>query len=164
MRNILLVLAVVFSFIPNSARCQGFVLPVGSSIDLVFNHFTQDSANELQIYTKVFFDPIIGSETGGVRVEAFENNTSEAPIGGGLVPVTSLLVLTGAWNDLQGVVRISALTEPVHLDAVRAYVVLPDRTRYSQIVTLVPEPSTIALFAFPLMAGLFFVRSRKATA
>jgi len=112
--------------------------------------------------TQVLFSPIdIDRPDGRLRFEAFENNLTEAPIMDISMFIASPLNLgPAAWHNLQGVVRFTALTEPVTLTGLGVQITLPDQSIYFQAAP-VPEPST-GLLLVAATIGVVVLRSRKA--
>lgn len=112
--------------------------------------------------TQVLFSPFdIGRPDGRLRFEAFENNLTEAPVMDISMFIASPLNLgPAAWHDLQGVVRFTALTEPVTITGLGVQITLPDQSTYFQAAP-VPEPS-MGLLLVVTTIGILVWRSRKA--
>ncbi len=99
--------------------------------------------------------------------EMFENSTNESPLVSGIMSSASPLTITSdrasAWQDLQGVVRLSMLDGSVTIDSVtlEAIVSGPNLSQYeihSSTFVPTPEPGTWGLLALGL-AGIAFFRS-----
>lgn len=103
------------------------------------------------------------------RVEMFENSLAEMPIfvyeqdrseDCSLQPNFS-----GAWQDLQGVVRVTAIS-PTLVSPMEVEISVPSANGYlyyNTHIQAVPEPSTLALLATAGVGGVFWYVRRRAT-
>ncbi|HKQ36442.1 MAG TPA: PEP-CTERM sorting domain-containing protein [Verrucomicrobiae bacterium] len=100
-------------------------------------------------FTTFYIDPAQSTPGATYRVELFENNTGEAPIGtvNGTGNVTANSV--NAWQDLNGAVRVTVTSGNVYFQNVAVNVYRPtglgDYELYSSGLVPVPEPGTLSL-------------------
>jgi hypothetical protein len=107
------------------------------------------------------------------RLEMFENSLLEIPLATVLrdssagVSSDMILIADGAWRDLQGAVRVTAVSGSFQLDAilVGSFLPQPDGSvnDYFVSVTPVPEPSTLSFFGVALLGGLFWKMAWRKT-
>lgn len=100
-------------------------------------------------------------------VEMFENNLTEAPI---LVfeqerneDCSLQPRVAGAWQDLQGVVRVTAISQTL-VSPMEVEITVPSANGilyYDGYIEPVPEPSAVALLAVGGAAGLFYYGRRR---
>jgi hypothetical protein len=102
------------------------------------------------------------------RVEMFENNTTEAPISVieqertedcSLQPTVG-----GAWQDLQGMVRVTAISSTL-VSPMEVEITVPSPNGflyYDGYIQPVPEPSTIILIAIGGIGGVLCIGRRHA--
>jgi len=95
---------------------------------------------------------------GQVRYEMFENSLGESPICSGVANSGDIIMECsglGAWQDLQGVIRLTGLQGGAHLDRLQFLVQRPGNSepfhpvftyRADVLLPVVPEPSTWAFF------------------
>jgi hypothetical protein len=108
------------------------------------------------------FDPNTVDATVAVRLEMFENSLAEAPVGS--IDCTNLATpsveANNAWQDRQGVLRITMLTGSATLNSIDLWVRVPEfsnpfrSTIYGETVIPVPEPGLPSLVALGGL-GLF---------
>ena len=100
-------------------------------------------------------------------VEMFENNLTEAPI---LVfeqeqseDCSLQPIVGGAWQDLQGVVRVTAISQTL-VSPMEVEINAPSANGplyYNGFIQPVPEPNAVALLAVGSAVGLFFYGRRR---
>lgn len=102
------------------------------------------------------------------RVEMFENSVTEAPIFTYVqdrrADCSLQPLLSGAWQDLQGAVRVTALGA-VLISPMEVEIVVPSASGglyYDVHIQAVPEPSTSALLAIAGAGGIFWSLRRHA--
>ena len=164
---------------------------VSALLILVFFHITVSSQVVLtqgETFTYEFSSVLFGAPTAGsggpsigsyflgagsvtpetrLRIEGFENSVTESPLfsvfgngfgggGGGTA--------FGAWQDLQGVLRVTALSETIVLDRLSMVINRPapggtGAETFSAVI-VVPEPSVGALLAASGIASVAVWRAR----
>ena len=100
-------------------------------------------------------------------VEMFENNLTEVPI---LVfeqeqseDCSLQPRVAGAWQDLQGVVRVTAISQTL-VSPMEVEITVPSANGplyYNRFIQPVPEPSAVALLAVGGAVGLFYYGRRR---
>jgi len=154
-----------------SAAAQSLMLNAGDSYVFDFNGFSfLGSYRFSPAATTVSLPSLSGS--GTMRVEAFENNVSETPIFTGTSDSLSSPINLGttAWQDLQGVVRITELSGSTTLNgSFNAQVTIPsvNSPPYYEVnfqTVPVPEPGWFAFGPLVLGACLWRMNSRRRTA
>jgi len=111
-------------------------------------------------------------ETGdSLRLDMFENNLGEAPICSTTLSGNGVCTANLAWQDLQGVFRLTMLSGSVEVSRISLQVVTsttfqPGAGEYDLAFTPVPEPSPTALLSVPALIGALWTalfRKRKST-
>jgi hypothetical protein len=144
----------IITFMLAHALCafsQGVFLQAG---DLYTREF-DDFQFQFHIPPDAPFDPrtmvLIGklNFSGSFLLEAFEDNTAQPPIFTtnfvSQAGISSVYYFGPAWQDLQGVVRLTMLSGSMDLKQIMGTVILPSADVYSQTIIPVPEPSPLAL-------------------
>jgi hypothetical protein len=159
----LLLLVVAF---PLFVGAQGVIhLNPGQSFSYAFSSldFIQSGAL-LQQGGGVSFSRVqLPGPTDQVMIELFENNLIEAPVASQILTgnVGDLLSSYGVWQDLQGVVRITALNAPLDLTGLQFSVGTgPSDFNFYQSFVPVPEPGSLSLFLVGCMMLGWGVRRR----
>ena len=143
---------------------QGLFLNTGDTYSYELNSFVLCCAGGLgptEATLSLGVTPLTPGST--LRFEAFENSLSEAPIftSTGLLSDGSGIYgakLGIAWQDLQGVFKVTMTAGSASLHYLHGTVQTPDTAFYIQIVPI-PEPGTVTLCA--LGAALFLLTIRK---
>ena len=151
------------------AGAQGtFVLNAGDSAVFAFNGLPQISTlpnSGLSAFSVQAF-ALSGPVAAGFRLEMFENSISEMPIctvqatGPWSDPEWACFA-PGAWQDLQGVGRLTMLTGSARFDEVIAEVQIPAGAgvgQYGAVLTPVPEPGSLSLL---ILGGCVLAVFRK---
>jgi hypothetical protein len=96
-------------------------------------------------------------ETGDFRFETFENSTADVPFisdtSGNIGSPRFWYGASSCWQDLQGVVRFTALSGPVIIDQFQVDAYVPNGAMDVFSVIVVPEPSIVSL----MLATLFMI-------
>ena len=151
--------------------CLGYgqmVLNTGESftyefVNLPFSETVGVSGNTPGCGLSVFY------EAGDFLFEMFEDSTSETPFvsSGSIGPPGFWYGSPYHWQDFQGVVRFTALSDSVVIDRFQVDAYVP-RGYVSDVysITVVPEPSTLTLSAlgFALFYGVLSARHSKSKA
>ena len=103
------------------------------------------------------------------RVEMFENSLAEIPIDVFIQERSEDCSMqpnfSGAWQDLQGVVRVTAIS-PTRVSPMEVEISVPSANGYlyyNAYIQAVPEPSTLALLAAAGVGGVFWHVRRRTT-
>src|SRR5262249_18666259 len=107
-----------------------------------------------------------------IRLEMFEGSTGETPIADITRNGFAIGMVEGAWQDLQGAIRITSVSEPITLGVVSIEVLRPgaDGGMDSYLLKLsgsdlaVPEPSTLGLLGVGSLALLIYHARRRRSA
>lgn len=150
-----------------SASAQSLILNAGDSYVFDFNGFAFLGTYRFSPAPTTILLPSL-SGSGTMRVEAFENNVSETPIFSGTSDSLSSPINLGnaAWQDLQGVVRITELSGSTTLNgSFNAQVTVPsvNSPPYYEVnfqTVPVPEPGWFAFGALIVGAWLWRMNSR----
>jgi hypothetical protein len=100
----------------------------------------------------------MSSQSGAtLRVEIFENSTAETPLSSNTIASPLVFFQTnyfnpGAWADVQGAVRLTALAGPLTLEVVRLRAITPSPSLssynlFDATFVPVPEPGVLCLLA-----------------
>ncbi len=143
---------------PALAFSQGFILAPGQSVDVTFNQFALDDTGQSPASTSVILVGGSGFGVNNLRIDFYENSTADAPLSTALGTFLPIKLPAGAWNDLQGVARFTAVNDPVNLDHANAVVILPNGDRYFESLAVVPEPRATLLLGGVMLGALAFRR------
>ena len=171
MKNIILV-SIATAALATSASGQSLLLNPGQSYVFSF-----DASSLPRPVASPFGNVIFGSyglvANGGGNigchwlVEMFENNLSEAPIfvfqQDRSEDCSQQPIVGGAWQDLQGVVRVTALGQTL-VSPMEVEINVPSANGplyYNGYIQPVPEPNAVALLAVGSAVGLFFYGRRR---
>jgi hypothetical protein len=124
--------------------------------------------NPLGNYSAIL-NPVTVQPGDTIRLEMFENSLTEAPIDSRTWVNQSLVICQApnAWDDLQGVIRLTMLSGSVTVDVITLRALTPSGGTpplniWESTFVPVPEPSTGALPGASLVAGWFWkVRTNK---
>ena len=154
------------------AGAQGtFFLNAGESVVFQFNGLPLVSTlpnSGLSAFSVQAF-PLFAPAEASFRLEMFENSVSEVPIctvqttGPWRDPEWACFA-PGAWQDLQGVGRLTMLTGSARFDEVFAEVQIPQGAgagQYGAILSPVPEPASISLLILGGCAWVVFRKCRR---
>lgn len=154
------------------AGAQGsFFLNAGDSVVFQFNGLALVSMlpnSGLSAFSVQAF-PLFAPAEASFRLEMFENNLSEMPIC--TVQTTWpwrdpewACFAPGAWQDLQGVARLTMLTGSARFGEVFAEVQIPQGAgvgQYGAVISPVPEPASISLLILGGCAWIAFRKCRR---
>lgn len=166
--NRLIVLALI-ALAPQNSQAQ-MLLSQDQSYTYTFaNTDLQDFGDGYTIsprgFSTFYTDASKSSAGATYRLELFENDISGPAIatvnGSGNVTATAL----NAWQDLNGVARVTVTSGDVFFDALRVNVYVPDGFGTQQLWTTdlvpVPEPGTVSLMAIGAVGLLGWTLQRR---
>jgi hypothetical protein len=174
MKNLALA-SIVFGALVSVASSQSIFLNPGESYVFSFDASSLPEPTASQFGNTLFGSFGLVANGGGEhssclwQVEMFENSVTEAPIFSYVQDRSgdcSLQPLIGgAWQDLQGVVRVTAgsstLVSPMEVE-----ITVPSPNGflyYNAQIQAVPEPSILALLVIAGVGGVFCYVRRRAT-
>ena len=167
MQRVIVLVVILIAVSSSSLRAQ--LLTPGQSFTYSFLeadliNFGDASSPNPRGYATFYSDPARSTPGAVFTVDLFESNTGESPIASNTGSSTVTANANNAWQDLQGVARVTVVSGDIYFDPLVVGIYRPggiDYEFYSATVP-VPEPGAVTLGALGLLGllGWNFARRR----